>query len=336
MILLLVSISTLVFPVTVSSNEKLIKRDTIIIKGDCDFPPYEFLNEKGEPDGFIIELTHAIMKELNVPYKIELGIWHEVLKEFREGKGDILTSVTSSKERSKEFVMGPIHSHIHPIAISYKEDNPIKDKKELNNRTLIVQEDDIYHHLLQKDGFKSLITADRVSDAFRLLPETKDGIVLCDDKMARSIMYRYGFNDLTFSDIGLPTIGYCYASKDAEIMARISYAFAIVNQNGTYSKLHNKWLAESENKEQLYHIYAIAGGLLLVAIILYLFVMLLRQRVKEATKEMSKYIKQIEEILHFSEITIWEYDLRTKNIALFKGTNKVVLQMKYRAYIDHL
>lgn len=334
--LLLIGFSVVGFSTMAQTDGKAPKRDTIIIKGDCDFPPYEFLNEKGEPDGFTIELTHAIMKELDIPYKIELDVWYKVLEEFREGKVDILTSVTSSKERSKEFVMGPIHSHTHPIAITYKNAPPVKNKKELVHRTLIVQKGDIYHHLLQKEGFKSLITADRISDAFRLLPETENGVVFCDNKMARSIIYRYGFKDLTFSDIELPSIGYCYASNDTELMSRISYAFAIVNKKGIYSSLYNKWLAESRYQEVSSTIYLIIAGLAVTAFILYLFVILLRGRVKKATAEAYKYVKRIEEILQFSEITIWEYDIKTKNIALFEGIHKVTRHIKYRAYIDHL
>ena len=44
----------------------------IIIRGDSAFPPYEFINDKGEPDGFNIDLTRAIMDELKLPYDLQL------------------------------------------------------------------------------------------------------------------------------------------------------------------------------------------------------------------------------------------------------------------------
>ena len=43
----------------------------IIIRGDSAFPPYEFINDKGEPDGFNIDLTRAIMDELKLPYDLQ-------------------------------------------------------------------------------------------------------------------------------------------------------------------------------------------------------------------------------------------------------------------------
>lgn len=52
------------------SNEKVSFKDRVIIaKGDMQFAPFEFLNEKGEPDGFSVELFRAMMVRLGIKYK---------------------------------------------------------------------------------------------------------------------------------------------------------------------------------------------------------------------------------------------------------------------------
>ena len=58
----------------------------IIIKADKDYPPYTFINDRGEADGFNVEMTKAIMEELNIPYEITLDNWGTVIEEFEHGK----------------------------------------------------------------------------------------------------------------------------------------------------------------------------------------------------------------------------------------------------------
>ena len=64
----------------------------IIIRGDSAFPPYEFINDKGEPDGFNIDLTRAIMDELKLPYDLQLEDWSDILQQFEKGEIDLITS----------------------------------------------------------------------------------------------------------------------------------------------------------------------------------------------------------------------------------------------------
>ena len=41
----------------------------VIIVCDWDFPPYEFSNNNGEPDGYNIELLQTIFNKLDIPCK---------------------------------------------------------------------------------------------------------------------------------------------------------------------------------------------------------------------------------------------------------------------------
>lgn len=322
--------------VIAADSHSPLKKDTLIFKGDSDFPPYEFLNEKGEPDGFTIELIHAIMAELEIPYRIELNTWHNVYQEFLQGKVDVITSLAHTKRRESLFVYGPIHSYTHPNAITYKNSLPIRKKKELINRTIIVQNSDLYHDILAEEKEVKTINVEKVSDALRLLPTTKDGIVLCDDKMARSIIYRYGIKDLIFSDINLPQIPNCFAGKDEEIMNRISYGFAIVKKEGIYKELSNKWLENNENKERVALFYGIAIALAIIAAILLLFVRLLKKQVNKNTEEIVKQVHQIENILLFGDIYLWEYNLKTDKITIFSGTHEVKERISSEEYLTRL
>ena len=102
LIILIISISysTKNLSFAYTTNNSINKKDTIIIKGDAYFPPFESINSNGEPEGFNIDLLKAIMQELNLPYKIELGDWHSAVSELRDGKIDLITSMMFTKDRT--------------------------------------------------------------------------------------------------------------------------------------------------------------------------------------------------------------------------------------------
>ena len=47
----------------------------IIIGGDHNFPPYEFLDKNGEPTEFTVDLTRALAKAMDLDIEIRLGPW---------------------------------------------------------------------------------------------------------------------------------------------------------------------------------------------------------------------------------------------------------------------
>ncbi|MBO6032989.1 MAG: hypothetical protein J6Q22_16255, partial [Prevotella sp.] len=40
----------------------------LVIVSDWEFPPYEFSNDKGEPDGYNIEVLNIILDRLHIPH----------------------------------------------------------------------------------------------------------------------------------------------------------------------------------------------------------------------------------------------------------------------------
>ena len=48
-----------------------IKNRVIRVGGDNTFRPFEYINAKGYPDGFNVELFKKIMARLGIPYIIE-------------------------------------------------------------------------------------------------------------------------------------------------------------------------------------------------------------------------------------------------------------------------
>ena len=63
---------------------------SIVYGGDQQFPPYEYLDEQGRPEGFNIHLIRALAREAGMAVEVRLGPREERMKEFDAGKTDVM------------------------------------------------------------------------------------------------------------------------------------------------------------------------------------------------------------------------------------------------------
>ena len=76
-------------------SRQYTKENPLIYEGSWDLWPYSFLNEKGQPDGFSIELIRMLLDELDIPYIIKLKSNEEAFNDLRDGKSDLRMGLAS-------------------------------------------------------------------------------------------------------------------------------------------------------------------------------------------------------------------------------------------------
>jgi PAS domain S-box-containing protein len=64
----------------------------IVYIGDRDFPPYEYLNDRGQPAGFNVELIEALSRDLGVPIEIRLMPWDAARRARESGTADLFSA----------------------------------------------------------------------------------------------------------------------------------------------------------------------------------------------------------------------------------------------------
>ena len=65
-----------------SLSERYNSRRPVVMVCDWDKPPYEYLNDRGEPAGTNIDVMRAIMEEMNLPIRFEMKDWGNPIKTF--------------------------------------------------------------------------------------------------------------------------------------------------------------------------------------------------------------------------------------------------------------
>jgi PAS domain S-box-containing protein len=74
----------------------------IVYGGDHEFPPYEYLDEQGQPQGFNIHLMRALAREAGLTVEIRLGQRDERMREFDAGRTDVMF-LSYSDDRAAKY-----------------------------------------------------------------------------------------------------------------------------------------------------------------------------------------------------------------------------------------
>lgn len=63
---------------------------SLVYGGDQQFPPYEYLDDQGRPEGFNIHLIRALAREAGMSIDVRLGPREERMREFDAGQTDVM------------------------------------------------------------------------------------------------------------------------------------------------------------------------------------------------------------------------------------------------------
>ena len=239
-----------VSPVAASETNHNKRSAVILVGGDYDYPPYEFIDHNGNPTGYNVELTKAIADVMGIEIQIRLDEWSQIRKALENGKVDVLQGMVASKERSKLFDFSPPHTFINQSIFARKGSPQIQLVEELSGQDLIVQKNGIMHDYLIAKGIDAKLTlTDTHINALRMLSSGKS-----DYALVANLPGLYAGKELKLTNIvqvskpiaGMP---YCYAAnKDSgELLAVFSEGLAILKNTGRHQEIYDRWLGIYES-----------------------------------------------------------------------------------------
>jgi len=272
-------------------------RSRIVVGGDNAFPPYEFLDEKGNPAGFNVDLTRAIAKQLGLQVDIRLDDWNKIREELRKGEIDALQGMLYSSERDRDFDFSQVHSNVHYVAVTRKEDPELKSLPDgLKGKSILVQKGDIMHDWAVEHGLeKQLIPVVSQEEALKLLSGGKGDCALVANMPALYWMQKNGWKNLRLRGDSIKSMEYCYAVPHGktDILSEFSEGLSAISKTGEYRRIRDRWFSAYEKdsgRSQQILKYVSAALFLLIAMLVVTLAWsrILKLQVEKATNELKK------------------------------------------------
>lgn len=314
------------FAIETKDLESITSR-TITVKGDIYYPPFEFINDRGEPDGFNVELFQVIAEMLGLKYELTLGVWNEVRKELENGEIDMLLGVLISEERAKNIKFGIPHSVITHGIFTHK-DKDYNTLLALKGKEVVVQEKDLMHDLLLKMRLTdNIITVPGQLEALTLIDAGEHDAALVGNYQGAHLLNEHKLTNVRIRSQKIKPYKYAMAvnADNDELLWLLNMALYQLKATGEYDKIYNKWFSVYERKDffaenrNLFIFIGIALAALAI------FVILLRVRVAYATKELKLAKERAEQNdkLKSSFLNNISHEIRTPLNGLIGFTNLI-------------
>ena len=223
----------------------------VVVGSELDYPPYAMVDQKGEADGFSVDLMKAVCDVVGLTPTFRVGPWSQIRAALVTGEVDALPFVAYSRDREGIFDFSPPHTVAH-AAIFKRKDTPDIDREHgLRGKAIIVVRAGGPHEwLLRNDVSDRITVTDTIGDSLRLLAVGEHDYAILAHLTGLQVVREQGLAgiEVTGPPLDIYGRGYGFAVKkgNARLLQQLSDGLAVVRQNGRYDELHVKWFGVAE------------------------------------------------------------------------------------------
>lgn len=250
--------------------DRVMSNKSMMETTDRAYPPFSYIDDKGEVVGFDVDVARELAKRLGVDMKVETPSWEIITAGNWKGRWDIcVCSMTPTKERAEvlDFVLQ--YYSAPAIVVVNADNNDIKGAADLTGKKVGAQAGTTYEKYIMKDLVIDIPGAEKVTYPFaELTPVPYDSedtafqdLALGSGKRLDAIVSNY----LTaidrvkkapdkFKIVGDPVFGepiWISVDKgDPEWQAKIKEIFKQMSDDGTLKTLSEKWVGRDITTKQ--------------------------------------------------------------------------------------
>ena len=222
--------------------------EKIRICADIKHPPYEFINDKGEIDGFNIDISKAIGKEIGIEVEVDLLDWTEAIKAMDNGEYDGIEGMSFSGNRQEKYIFGAEYITVFHSAFALENRQDIKDLINLYKYRVAVQKNDVGFEIITRISSNknpiSIFVVSSHEDALKLLLEGRVDLVVGNKLTILHYAEKQGFKNklkLIGSPIHLTKYGIAFRKGNESIANKFTIGMEKIKANGKYEEIYDNW-----------------------------------------------------------------------------------------------
>lgn len=302
----------------------------IVLGGDRNFPPYEYIDEEGNAAGLNVELVRAAAAEVGLDVEIRLGNWSSVLAGVKDGTLDGITGMFYSPARNLHFEFTQPHTAVHYVAV-VREGRAPADTSELRGLSLVAQRGDLMHDFLAETGLDAdLALVNNQEEALRGVLEGDYDCAVVARIPALYWMDRNGW-DLVLGSKTLVTGEYCIAvgAGNRALAAEFSEGLRVLAETGAYRRIFEKWMGAYIEEPPLPFSEVLRRSLVILVPLLFLllwiglWLRLMRREVRLQTSKLRRNESLLTAVQEIARIGGWEFDAKRRTLFWTRETYRI-------------
>ncbi len=309
-------------------TERYNSKRPVTIACDWDKPPYEFLNNNGQPAGSNIDIMRTIMRELKLPCRFIMKEWGNAIKTFERGEADLILA-NVQRYRMPPYITSHNIINYNRIKVAVRRSDSIANVTQRmleEGHAVFKPSDYAAKFFIEEDSMR----ASRIE--FQSPKAALTGLVAGDNKYfvwgeaaLKWKIKELNLDDIVLCSVSIPISEIHVIGRDRELIDQIDDHYSRLKQSGEVERIHNRWFhpERMEDTTPPYTIYATIAGLLTV-MLFYLLYHLAKERVRKDTADAADLNSIMTKALHMGSDAATEdnkrsgyHDLKHKYDSLF-------------------
>ena len=227
----------------------------LVVGSEQDYPPFATGYTNETAGGFSVELWRSVANEVGIPYAIQVKPFHELLKDFKAGKIDVLINLAQSKQRNQfaDFTVPTVIVH-GAIFVSNNKGH-IQSEADLNGKSIIVLKGDLAHdYALSKGWKKQLVLVSTSAEGLNMLASGKHDAMLLGKLTGMQTVEKYHLSKVHALPINvgfLQKFSFAVQEGQTDLLASINEGLALTKTTGRYDALYEKWFGVYQDQSFL-------------------------------------------------------------------------------------
>ena len=212
---------------------------------NAEFPPFEYVGDNGQPDGFDIGLIKAVGEELGVEIVVENMEFDSLVSSIGSKTDAAIAGMTVTEERQQSVDFSvPYYSAIQHVRVA--KDSNIATYDDLVGKTIGCQLGTTGDFIIEEIEGATDQQYNKAVDAVNDLVNGRLDAVIVDSNPAAVFAANYPdkIKDLNGEDFGFEIEEYAIAlpKGDAALKEAIDVAITKIKENGTFDKLVDEYM----------------------------------------------------------------------------------------------
>ena len=287
----------------------------LVIVSDWEFPPYEFSNDKGEPDGYNIEVLNIILDRLHIPHRYVMQEWYMATETFERREADLIFALSFNYMKSPYVMTRNLLHFYRIVAVRRPDEMPLEKINLLGQEDTLIMKSNDYapiRILMTNPNPPFTIEYHSPKDALTGIQRGVYEYFLWGEIPIQRKLKEFGLDSLVTDVTDIPPGELRLIGYDKDLIDAIDDEYARLEQAGQLEKIYDKWFhpEREHNDTSPIPIFIIVGAII-VGLISLLLSRLIRIRVQKAINKSKDINNMMTQALSMGNYYVIEHDLKT-------------------------
>ncbi len=213
---------------------------------NAEFPPFEYVGDDGEPDGFDVALIKAVGEKLGMEVKVENMEFDSLVSSIGNRIDAAIAGMTVTDERKEQVdFSNPYYEAVQYVIVA--ADSDIATADDLKNKTIGSQLGTTGMFLSEDIEGATAQTYNRAIDAVNDLVNGRVDLVIVDKNPAQVFETKFEgkVKIIDGAEFGFETEEYAIAlPKGSDMVEKVNQALDDLKADGTFDKLVAEYIGE--------------------------------------------------------------------------------------------